>query len=83
MQQTCNDLVNTPTKINLNVILGIGQGNKWEVKWAGVLEENNGDPGSSKNQTQIPPKPDLLRPIEVQSRSVFTLRPKPHSAQNT
>ena len=47
------------------------------MKWAGVLEENNGDPGSSKNQTQIPPKPDLLRPIEVQSQSVFTLRPKP------
>ena len=77
MQQICNDLVNTPTEITLKVILGIGQENKWEVKWAGVLEENSGDPRSSKHQTQIPPKPDLLRPIEVQSQSVFTLRPKP------
>jgi hypothetical protein len=77
MQQICNDLVNTPTEITLKVILGIGQENKWEVKWAGVLEENSGDPRSSKHQTQIPPKPYPLRPIEVPSLSDFTLRPKP------
>ena len=55
-----NGLVNGVTEISLRIVLGLGQRNKWEVKWAGVVDGPSGEP--VQNQAPQAPKP-VLNPI--------------------
>lgn len=48
-----NGLVNGFAEISLKIILGVGQSNKWEVKWVGVLEEPSGDKLPTQTQAQV------------------------------
>ena len=53
MHQFSNGLVNGFVVISLKIILGVGQNNKWEVKWAGVLDEPSGNTSPIQTQAHV------------------------------
>uniref|UniRef100_A0A2N9HT72 Reverse transcriptase zinc-binding domain-containing protein n=1 Tax=Fagus sylvatica TaxID=28930 RepID=A0A2N9HT72_FAGSY len=60
--QNRNGLVNKPTEISLKIVLGLGPNKKWEVKWAEVLDDPSGNPGSN-HSSLIPASSSGGRPI--------------------
>jgi hypothetical protein len=57
MHHMGNGLVNESTEISLKIILGIGQKNNWEVKWAGVIDELSREPGLHQHKAQPTDQP--------------------------
>jgi hypothetical protein len=68
-----NGLGNGATEISLKIILGLGQTNNWEVKWAGVVDGSSGEP-ALQNQAPQAPKP-TLRINEQRTHVVAPVRP--------
>jgi hypothetical protein len=58
MHHIGNGLVNGSTEISLKIILGMGQKNNWEVKWAGVVDEPSGDSEAFPHQAQHADQPE-------------------------
>lgn len=57
MHHFSNSLVNGAVNISLKIVLGVGQ-NKWEVKWAGVLDEPNGNTSPIQTQAHVEVQPE-------------------------
>jgi hypothetical protein len=77
MHQISNGLVNESTEISLKIILGIGQTNKWEVKWVGVLDELSGEMASSQHQVQVAAKlnKSYLKTTRLSTRTDLPVKP--------
>ncbi len=58
MHQFSNCLVNGSVDISLKIILGFGHNNKWEVKWARLLDEPNGQLVPPQTQSTVEAQPD-------------------------
>ena len=58
MHQFSNCLVNGSVDISLKIILGFGHNNKWEVKWAGLLDKPNGQLVPPQTQSTVEAQPD-------------------------
>ena len=97
MHHIGNGLVNGTTEISLKIILGIGQKNKWEVKWAGVIDEASGEPEQAQsakpnpflnsdpnaNPTNVHVRPTVPRPNGSKLGPMITQvwRPRVHGSE--
>ena len=76
LNQVGNGLIKGATEISLKLILGIDRNNKWEVRWAGVIDESSGDQYQAQQAINPVPINPLTRNITNPPLVEVPLRPK-------